>query len=163
MKWLNSSSPGLVLRYTTEYVLSPIGKRYLGSADHPIRPKIAYMYENRERNTLWWRVSTSKIGDFKRVVRSWCARRARIAFREALKNQGYDELGIPLPDSPKAQTRRLTGSLEILFHPKCVNQSSETLQRDTDRCLEEILQRREKFSNRDTKRPRKCPGSSDDQ
>lgn len=139
---LAASSNNLLLRYNNKPVIPPVAGRYLGSPVHPIRPKIAHLYENRDRNTLWWRVSVSQLTHLKRVVRSWCARRARIAFQQALKQQGFDRLGVPIPSLPCAQDERLTGSLDIIIRPPCVKQSFETVQQDTHRLLGSILSQR---------------------
>ena len=143
MKWLNSTSPsGLLLRYCPQNTIPPIAQRYLASPVHPIRPKISHIYANRDQNTLWWRVSVSPLGDFKRVVRSWSARRGRIAVRQALKNQGYDELGKPLPDSPIPRDHPFTGSLELSMRPSSLNKPLEVIQTETDRLLAHILKLR---------------------
>lgn len=143
MKWLNSTSPsGLLLRYCPENTIPPIAQRYLASPVHPIRPKISHICANRDPNTLWWRVSVSPLGDFKRVVRSWSARRGRMAFRQALKNQGYDELGKPLPDSPISREYPFTGSMELSMRPSSLNKPLEVIQKETDRLLAHILKMR---------------------
>ncbi|KAJ6095306.1 hypothetical protein N7486_006052 [Penicillium sp. IBT 16267x] len=142
MKWLNTSSAGMTLRYCPQNIIPPIAQRYLGSPTHPIRPKIAHMWETRDPNTLWWRVSVAPIGHLKRVVRSWCARRTRIAFQQALRNQGYDELGVPLQDFPTPQKHNLTGSLELVLRPACVNLDFKVVQSDADNLLRKMLKQR---------------------
>lgn len=147
MKFIASSS-NLLFRYASEPVIPPVAQRYLGSPVHPIRPKIAYLYEHRDPNTLWWRVSVSHLNQFKRTIRSWCARRARIAFQEALKRQGFDKLGRPLSLSSSIGKQALLGSLDITIRPACVNQSFEAVQKDADFLLQGILKQRERRSER---------------
>jgi hypothetical protein len=57
------------------------------------------------------------MADNKRVLRSWCARRVRIAFREALKQHGFDNEGRRPVLDPQGRVLRketgLQGSLEI--------------------------------------------------
>ncbi|KAF7717898.1 Uncharacterized protein PECH_002702 [Penicillium ucsense] len=144
----SSSSSTLLLRYTSEHVIPPIAQRYLGSPVHPIRPKIAYIYANRDPTTLWWRVSVSHLNQFKRTVRSWCARRARMAFQESLKRQGFDHSGRSLSVGAWNEKPPLLGSLEITLRPACLHQSFEALQKDTDYLLKGILKHRERRGDR---------------
>ena len=141
-QWLSASSAGLQIRFNPQHTLPPVARRYLNSPVHPIRPKIAHMWNNRDRNTLWWRVSTSQLQSFKRVVRSWCARRTRIAFKEALKHHSFDSLGAPLSTTDFKQQDALIGTLELIIRPSLVNQSHESLQRDTNHLLAKILKKR---------------------
>lgn len=139
----------MLFRYTSEAVIPPVAQRYLGSPVHPIRPKIAYMHEHRDPNALWWRVSVSHLNQFKRTIRSWCARRARIAFQEALKRQGFDRLGHPLDlSSSSIQNQALLGSLDITIRPSCVHQSFEAVQKDADFHLKGLLKQRERRGER---------------
>ncbi|KAL4793981.1 hypothetical protein BDV19DRAFT_365721 [Aspergillus venezuelensis] len=111
--------------FSEKQLLSPIALRYLGISGivTPITPKIRHMCENRDRNTLWWRVTTGNLANYKRVVRSWCARRARVIFTQQLKAHGYDAEGKKLPKSdPKsalARSKNLRGTVSIML-----NQSS---------------------------------------
>lgn len=147
MKLLASSS-NLLFRYTSEPVIPPVAQRYLGSPVHPIRPKIAYMYEHRDPTILWWRVSVSHLNQFKRTIRSWCARRARIAFQQALRRQGYDKLGRPLSPPSLMEKQALLGSFDITVRPSCVHQSFETVQKDADFLIQGILKQRERRAER---------------
>lgn len=140
---LVSSSKNLLLRYYSRAPIPPVAARYIGSPVHPLAPKIVHLYENRDRNTLWWRVSVSPLTHLKRVVRSWCARRARIALEQALRQQGFDRQGLPIHSSSCAQQERLTGALEVILRPPCVKASFETIQQDTHRLLQNILSERE--------------------
>lgn len=160
MKWLTTSSVGMNLRYCPQNIIPSIAQRYLGSPTHPIRPKIAHMWANRDPNTLWWRVSVAPIGHMKRVVRSWCARRTRIAFQEALRNQGYDELGVPLQDFATPRKHNLTGSLELVLRPACIDLDFKIVQRDADNLLQKMLKQRAMHFERTAKktaRPLKTP------
>jgi hypothetical protein len=74
------------------------------------------MYRNRDKNTLWWRVAYQSL-PLKRVVRSYCARRTRKAFREALLSRGFDEQGrriVERTDGLLATEIGLTGSADIV-------------------------------------------------
>ncbi|KAJ5437840.1 uncharacterized protein N7458_008838 [Penicillium daleae] len=145
MKFL-ASSGNLLVRYTSEPMIPPVAQRYMNSPVHPIRPKIAYMYEHRDPNTLWWRVSVSQLNQFKRTVRSWCARRARLAFQEALRRQGFDKLGRPLTPPVSMDKQALLGSLDVTIRPSSVYHSFEAVQKDADFLLKGILKQRERWA-----------------
>lgn len=145
---LVSSSKNLLLRYYSKAPIPPVAARYMGSPVHPLAPKIVHLYENRDRNTLLWRVSVSRLTHLKRVVRSWCARRARIALEQALKQQGFDRQGLPIHCSSCSQQERLTGALDVTLQPPCVTASFETIQQDTHRLLQNILSERETHPER---------------
>ncbi|KAL4944094.1 hypothetical protein BDV06DRAFT_188078 [Aspergillus oleicola] len=108
--------------FSEKQLLSPIALRYLGVSGivTPITPKIRHMTENRDRNTLWWRVSTGNLVNYKRVVRSWCARRARATFTQQLRAHGYDAEGKKLqqsdPKSALAPSKNLKGTVSIMLN-----------------------------------------------
>ncbi|KAJ6113293.1 hypothetical protein N7523_006610 [Penicillium sp. IBT 18751x] len=140
---LTASTKNLSLLYSSKHIIPPVAARYMGSPVHPIAPKVAHSWEGRDRDTLWWRVSVSHITQLKRVVRSVCARRARVAFELALKEKGFDRLGRPLlstyswlPQDP------LTGSVDLIIRPSFVKQSFETVQHDARLVLEGLLKQR---------------------
>ena len=147
-----STTNTMLLRYNSKPIIPPVSNRYLGDPTHTIRPKIAHMYATRDTNTLWWRVAISQLQMFKRVVRSWCSRRARIAFQEALKHQGYDKLGRPLPSAASNRLEGLTGSIELVVRPTIRDQSFQTVQRDADHLLESLLQYKASPRGRTSKR-----------
>ncbi|KAJ5229092.1 hypothetical protein N7489_009800 [Penicillium chrysogenum] len=100
-----TSTKSLVLRYWPKCNTPPVAARYLNSPTHPLRPKIVDLCGHRERNTLWWRVSVTQLQQSKRVVRSWCARRVRIAVEQALRQQGLDKLGKPLVSESPSRSK----------------------------------------------------------
>ncbi|KAL2842203.1 hypothetical protein BJY01DRAFT_216695 [Aspergillus pseudoustus] len=83
----------LSLKFDGSYVIPSVAARYLSASNHPIRPKIQWLTESRERNTLWWKVSAVELVNYTRVVRSWHARRAHAAFVDELKARGFDAKG----------------------------------------------------------------------
>ena len=134
-----TSTNSMVLRYWSKCNTPPVAARYLNSPTHPIRPKIVDLCAHRERKTLWWRVSVSQIQQSKRVVRSWCGRRVRIAFEQALKQQGLDKLGKPLVSESPSRGKKLTGTIEIYIQPPCVTQDFEGIQKDAQHLLSLLL------------------------
>ena len=127
-----------VVRFWAKHHPPPVAARYLGAPIHPIRPKIVHMLAHRDRTTLWWRVSVNKLLSHKRVVRSWCARRVRIAFEEALKQQGLDKLGKRVSDSATLP-RDFIGSMEVNIESPCVAQSFEDLQKGANKVISELM------------------------
>ena len=75
-------------------VLPPVASRYIDMMSyHPAVPKIEHIYKHREKGTLWWNISPAKMVGHKKVIRSWCSRRVRHAFRDALRERGFDRDG----------------------------------------------------------------------
>ncbi|KAJ5952878.1 uncharacterized protein N7479_011291 [Penicillium vulpinum] len=134
-----ASTNSFVLRYWPKCNTPPVAARYLNVPTHPIRSKIVDLCAHRERKTLWWRVSVSQIQQSKRVVRSWCARRVRIAFEQALKQQGLDKLGKPLISESPLQEKKLSGTMDIYIQPPCVTQDFERIQKDAHHLLSLLL------------------------
>lgn len=134
LKTIHNTSQFL-LRYSPRHLIPPVAMRYMAAKFHPIRPKILYMYANRDKSTLWWRVSIHHL-PLKRVVRSWCARRVRRAFREALRERGYDHEGRRIPqDKQNSQLESsaevgLNGSAEIMVHQQSIKQNYASVQQE---------------------------------
>lgn len=119
--------------------------------NNPIRPKIAHLWDTRDKNTLWWYASVKPLLQYKRVVRSWSARRVRIAFVQALKARGFDREGRAMDRLDEAadehaliQPASLTGTAEIAILPSSIKADSATLQRDVDIMLDYILEKQRK-------------------
>ncbi|BDD61548.1 hypothetical protein MAP00_006589 [Monascus purpureus] len=142
------SSSNFILRYNSKTVISPVAMRYLAQPTHALRPKIAHMYATRDRNTLWWRVSMTELLRFKRVVRSWITRRTRATISEALKERGFDRegrrivrTGQPSEAGADANTRGLTGTLEVVIRPQCITEDSSTVQKEVSTLLDDLIER----------------------
>ena len=145
VKWLKSSGVGLTLRYCPQHIMTPVALRYISAPYNPIRPKIMHMYETRDRNTLWWRATTSHLLPEKKVVRVWCARRARRAFKHALKKQGFDEVGHPLIPGEQEVFK---GSMEVIACPPLITMKYETLEQEADTLLAKIMELRARARDR---------------
>ncbi|KAJ5325856.1 hypothetical protein N7541_011307 [Penicillium brevicompactum] len=141
MSVFTGSTQNIVVRYWVKQITPPVASRYISAHIHPIRPKVVHMSAHRPKDTLWWRVSVNKILPERRVVRSWCARRVRTAFAQAMRQHGFDEVGRLLPGSSEGQGN-LTGTLEIFIHPPCVVQSYEVVQKDASQLLSEVMAHR---------------------
>ncbi|KAL1952556.1 hypothetical protein VTO42DRAFT_4814 [Malbranchea cinnamomea] len=104
--------------FNPKNVPPPIALRYLSvSQFNPILPKIKHMYATREKGNLWWSVGHGNLTNHKRVIRSWCARRLRHAFRQALKQRGFDKDGkllmFDVEGNVTEKKKGLVGTLDI--------------------------------------------------
>lgn len=164
-------SPIFRMRYNPRNVPEPISQRLLGQFRNPIYPKIKHMTETRDKDCLWWSVGVLTMLDERRVVRSWCARRLRVAFRESLRRNGLDENGRRIREdatstntstssgggsstkggggggtpTPTVNSQRGTMILEV--YPQMKKTSFEEVQRTADQAMIR-LQRRMRGSSR---------------
>lgn len=123
------------LRYHPECLMTSIAARYVAAKMNPLRPKILHLYANRDPNTLWWRVVANHL-PLRRVVRSWSTRRARSAFREALRLRGFEADGRPLivrENEGKGNVRRrygLKGTADIHLTMRAVKAEDSAVQQE---------------------------------
>jgi hypothetical protein len=106
------------------------------------------MYANRSRETLWWRIAVNHL-PLKRVVRSWCARRVRRAFRQALNERGYDpggrRIGLDVSDAQGTRLEQvrpeagLRGTAEVIVLKSLVNQSFPAVQQELTMLVDALL------------------------
>ncbi|OAX78256.1 hypothetical protein ACJ72_07439 [Emergomyces africanus] len=136
-KFIAPRQPFYTVQYTVENTPTQRAKKFSNDRNvnlYAVRPRIEHTWATREKGNLWWSASThGDIKSEKSVIRSWCARRVRTAFRDALKDRGYDKTGRRIPDAdigrqawqrdakpqppppPSSQLEVLKGSLEIKF------------------------------------------------
>ncbi|KAL4781570.1 hypothetical protein BJX76DRAFT_335128 [Aspergillus varians] len=147
-------TPGFVPKHT----ISPIAHRYLTAKQHPIQPKVQYMCDNRDPNTLWWRVSTSRIYNYKRVVRSRAARKARAAFTEELKTRGFDAEGRRLGSDTSGSafidgfSGNMTGTLSITLAPACIEGNYAAFQKEMKTTMDALIHEQQKIQITQNKR-----------
>ncbi|KAE8150029.1 hypothetical protein BDV25DRAFT_155188 [Aspergillus avenaceus] len=160
-----ASTKQFSLRYNPKNVISPIAFRYIRMPANPIRPKIMDMYANRDRDCLWWRVSIQQLQQNKKVVRSWCARRVRLAFTNALKDRGYDNEGRRLTSELEEQEvsqdsshSNMTGYLEIVVHTPCITEKYSSVQADMQSVIGALI---EKATEKKKEKSPKTRGSQD--
>ncbi|KAJ5305769.1 hypothetical protein PENANT_c015G10315 [Penicillium antarcticum] len=130
----------ITMRWAPKNIIPPVASRYLNAPSHPIRPKIVHLCGHRDRNTLWWRVSVAQIQQHKRVVRSWCARRVRVAIEQALKQHGLDTFGKSLNSESAPGRTSVTGTLDVLIQPPCMAQKMDSLQEDANNLVSSFLE-----------------------
>ncbi|KAL4883871.1 hypothetical protein BJY04DRAFT_183408 [Aspergillus karnatakaensis] len=161
MKGLKSAAKKPVtLFYSNHYFTPPHAQRYLLQWFHPVRPKIQHMCDNRSKNALWWRVSTKEIVPWKRVIRSWCARRVRSVFEEELKERGYDAEGNRLRISSRdpafgpLPSRDLRGSVTLYIQPECITQKYPALREHMKSLVDHLVAQQGKQAPRGQQRQR---------
>jgi hypothetical protein len=144
MPWIKTAQDASIgAIYTIENAIQPIAARCLNAGrPHPLEPRIKYLYETRERGILWWSVTHSEVYHLKRVVRSWCARRLRNAFRDALRDRGFDEDGRLLVLDSNGniidKKNRLKGTLELRMRNRLVEAKYVDVVEQAGRIVDEL-------------------------
>ncbi|KAL4993797.1 hypothetical protein BDV10DRAFT_178122 [Aspergillus recurvatus] len=139
-----------IARFSPNQIISPIAHRYLTARVNPITPKIQYICDNRDRNTLWWRVSVSALVSYKRVVRSWVARRARAAFQQELKERGFDAEGRRLdPGTPRSAAAHgfsgnMKGTLNIDLDPAIISATFPMIREEMRSTMNALIQEQQR-------------------
>lgn len=136
------ATPNFVLRYVPMFSIPPTGKRYMGVPLHPLFHKIKHTYETCDKSLLLWYVNGLKSGSFKHAPRSWCTRRTRAAFQNALKERGFDRMGRRIRNTQETRQRGdLRGTVTITMHEQCMGQDFGTVQKDLSGLLDSLLYR----------------------
>ncbi|KAL4989456.1 hypothetical protein BDW68DRAFT_156841 [Aspergillus falconensis] len=139
-----------IARFSPNQIISPIAHRYLTARVNPITPKIQYMCDNRDRNTLWWRVSVSALVSYKRVVRSWVARRARAAFQQELKERGFDaegrrlDSGTPRSAAGHGFSGNMTGTLNLDLEPAIISATFPMIREEMKSTINFLIQEQQR-------------------
>ncbi|RJE19191.1 hypothetical protein PHISCL_08468 [Aspergillus sclerotialis] len=149
MNVAKASSANFAFRYEPTFVVPFIAGRYLMSQLHCLRPKLDHFYRNCDRQVLSWMVRSSiKRTEYKQAPRVWAHRRTRVAFRNALKERGFDPQGKRIGNTPGAVLEGdFTGSLTILIRKECVTQDFPTIQKDLSQLLDRVLLQARNFSD----------------
>ncbi|RMJ22382.1 hypothetical protein PHISP_06746 [Aspergillus sp. HF37] len=136
------ATPNFVLRYVPMFSVPPTGKRYMGVPLHPLWHKITHNYETCDNSLLLWYVNGLKAGSFKHAPRSWCTRRTRAAFQNALKERGFDRMGRRIPNTQETRQKGdLRGTVTITMNEQCMGQDFGTVQKDVSGLLDSLLYR----------------------
>ncbi|PWY83482.1 hypothetical protein BO70DRAFT_26929 [Aspergillus heteromorphus CBS 117.55] len=148
-----------VMRYTSKHKTSWIAQRYLAEP-HVIQPKIRHMYATRDK-TLWWQAISSALSNLRRVVRAHCCRRARLAFRLALKEHGFDGEGRRIGDKTQDLDWRqsgLTGTLDLALKEPIAQMPFDVLQREMNVGVSALVNHKKKMDAGLYKRPTQNAG-----
>ncbi|CAG8950242.1 hypothetical protein HYFRA_00008480 [Hymenoscyphus fraxineus] len=132
--------------YSPYYVFALSSNRYTSEAD-----TLAKEWAERQFNTrsepFWWTCITKKEAlTSKRTLRSWIARRTRMAFVESLRKRGYGSDGTRL--DPTDGGKALYGTAQFLVREPCLLMKTEDLRKETDLALETIFQRMKKLEGK---------------
>lgn len=98
-------------------------------------------YQARSKDALWWSVSSNTLGKrTNSTVRHWSSRRLRVAFREALKLNGYDAEGKAIAGLCKAKVN-LIGTLEILGQSALITAPFSQVKEETKWVLDIVVRK----------------------
>lgn len=116
---------------------------------------------NQRPDALWWSaIGTIKLAP-KRVLRSWAARRLRVAFVESLRKCGYSENGVFLSESKKNGVYHqpsLKGTVQLFANnPSLLKMRNHDLMKHMDQTVHLLI---EKLTETGSKNPRSKFGYS---
>ncbi|KAK0112874.1 hypothetical protein ONS95_014596 [Cadophora gregata] len=147
--WLTSLNPAgrntwsaFTIRYRDARVYTVTALRWRDT--HPNNFPLRKLFEQRwdERmDPFWWSAIAYKSLESKRVVRSYAARKLRIAFTESLKKKGFAPDGNTLMGG---EAGPLTGTAQLTPNETILKTRLSDLVIQTDAALEEVLRIREK-------------------
>jgi hypothetical protein len=148
------------------YHAMALNARYLNIPHHPLHEQTKRRWYSRT-DPFWWNILVStKIGGKQKVVRGWLTSRARVAFKNALKNKGYAENGARLvKDSGRLGNGDLVGTAQIFVLPPLLHTGWKDLCNQTELMVAAIekSQRQGNIQNRKERRLEAFGGSSQPQ
>ena len=119
---------------------------------HPLHQTQKRRQAERKKEGLWWHATTRVDLSKSSCVRAWARRRLRNAFKDELRQRGYDETGT-LVDLKAIQGRadlvnvlhqgqslNLTGSLRLHIQPPLISASYLDVRAETGHIIEILLQ-----------------------
>lgn len=122
------------------YKPGPSGERIIEEVYHPLHLQTKRKYEARERTGLWWHALVGTSVSPRRVVRNWCARRMRNAFKEALGARGMDEYGRVKIDGRGISSPPLVrGYMRMQASPKTLTANNAMLRKECLAVLDEVI------------------------
>ncbi|CAG8976466.1 hypothetical protein HYALB_00008056 [Hymenoscyphus albidus] len=132
--------------YSPHYVFALSSNRYTSEADTLAKEWAERRYNTRSE-LFWWTCITKKETlTSKKTLRSWIARRTRMAFVESLRKRGYDSDGTRL--DPTDGGKALYGTAQLLVREPCIFMKTEDVRKETDLALEIIFQRMKKLEGK---------------
>lgn len=88
----NFNSTNFRIFYASDY-RTHITNFVLQDKQHPLYSIVLRRNNERKKEGIWWHVTTTNDLSKSSVIRSWCRRRLRNAFTDALKTRGFDRFG----------------------------------------------------------------------
>ncbi|KAH7418011.1 hypothetical protein BKA64DRAFT_653336 [Cadophora sp. MPI-SDFR-AT-0126] len=147
--WLTPLSPAgrntwsaFSIRYRDARVYSISAMRWLETlpSNFPLRKVFEQRWEERT-DPFWWSAIAYKHLESKRVVRSYAARKLRMAFTESLKRKGFAPDGNTLAGG---EAGPLTGTAQLTPNEHILKTELSDLIAQTDAALEAVLKIRDK-------------------
>lgn len=105
---------------------------------NPLWPRAEKRWETRT-DPLWWSAIAHKNIENHKTVRSWAARRLRIAFVESLKKRGWAADGTPM--NTFRQQKSLYGTLQMSPEDGSIKVGFEQILKETDFIVAEIIRK----------------------
>lgn len=122
------------VKYSPNYsAFVATASQQLLSSENTLYPKFAKRWEECQDPLRW--STTAKKGFGKRCVRSWAARRLKVAFTESLRKKGYTRNGCRIGGDAKP----LVGTAQFLFDPMILKTNHLDLVAQTDLTVEAML------------------------
>lgn len=118
-----------------------LNSAHVATDDHPMAIIARYKCALREKEPLWWHVlSTKAIGV--RVIRAWHVNRLRVAFKDALKRKGFDQVGrkISGPGATNSESD-LWGTIHFMILEDIKTTSWTVLNTQADKVVEFLEQK----------------------
>lgn len=117
---------------------------------------------NQRPEGLWWSaIGTSKLAP-KRVLRSWAARRLRVAFVESLRKCGYSENGGYISVNKKMQECHqlsLKGTVQIFANnPSLIKMKDQDLMKQMDHHVQLLVKKLNESGSKSTLHRNNYPG-----
>ena len=117
--------------YSKDFVPYGLVQAYLSDPYHVLHQKYKKRYEERRRDTLWWTAWTGTSISTKNIVRSYCNKKLRSIFKQALRERGLND------DGRRMATEKwpnggfgLMGSLRLNGSKATVNANEEDLRKE---------------------------------
>ncbi|KAK5016312.1 hypothetical protein BJ546DRAFT_66870 [Cryomyces antarcticus] len=119
--------------------LGPSGAAILQNPAHSLHIKTQRLVADRDKNTLWWLVTSPLAVANKSVVRNRATRRLRQGMKEALETRGYDREG-----RGRDGKENLTGYLRITTEPQALTASFESIKSECLRVVDRLARLQER-------------------
>ncbi|KAF2454734.1 hypothetical protein BDY21DRAFT_352588 [Lineolata rhizophorae] len=154
---------GFTPLYNRHHQVGLFGERSLFDPFDPQHLLVQKKLRDRDRNALWWQTHCGLGVSPKAVVRVWCARRLRHAFREALDDRGLDWLARPkgpkgddggMQQDKKKPKAAILGYLRLKGKETLITMKYDTIKEECRLTVDELLKEQER------KRTAKIHGSS---
>jgi hypothetical protein len=136
---------GFIANYYRDNIAGTFAYHVASDGRNPKTAQVRQRWENRDRNSLWWFVFCSNEHYPKAVFRVHQKRRLRQAFKNALKEKGWDEEGRPITSAAKLE-RTIKGSVHLAVNPGLSTVKFDDLQNQCSALIDLLVQRQPKWA-----------------